>query len=339
MPTGLQSLRSAIRALVESNNGRARFRERVVAARSEYFKMADAHEAFQRRRIEYAAGQGEPSGPRAEDWSLDGIPIDGKVRGCWFPPGLRAVDAPPDTCNFPEYLNAFTPTLALKYALLAAIHDADPETIEMIDPWRRLERETTIEAEWFAGLVRWARTLGVDADDDDAGKRLGAWVADVRDDLNVSPTARLLGALADADERGRALAELPRELRMNLAASVQPATAGDAKPEAAGNGAGNNGGEAGAKGAGKRLRHSSDFRSVQWHGVDYTFTATQAAIVKQLWEAYENGTPDVGGDTLLVNAESDTRRMADVFKKHPAWGSMIVEGSTKGTYRLAPDPA
>ncbi|MCK6465093.1 MAG: hypothetical protein L6Q93_09670, partial [Phycisphaerae bacterium] len=132
--------------------------------------------------------------------------------------------------------------------------------------------------------------------------------------------------------------ELAR-LRMNLAASVQPATAGAARSEAAGNGAGNNGGEAGAKGAGKRLRHSSDFRSVQWHGVDYTFTATQAAIVKQLWEAYENGTPDVGGDTLLVNAESDTRRMADVFKKHPAWGSMIVEGTTKGTYRLAPGPA
>lgn len=99
---------------------------------------------------------------------------------------------------------------------------------------------------------------------------------------------------------------------------------GGAKPEAAGR---------------KPRRHSPDFRSVHWDGTDHAFTANQAAIVKQLWEAYENGTPDVGGDTLLVGADADTKQIKDVFKKHPAWRSMIVEGSTKGTYRLAPKPA
>ncbi|GMU37709.1 MAG: hypothetical protein EDS66_12215 [Planctomycetota bacterium] len=327
-----------------------------------------------------------------------------------------------------------TLTLADKYARVAAIHDAVCECCEEINPWPVTDLETApfedaARCMAFTVLKGWATPRDLPDTPDVRKKVTGIW-SDVRDDLTPS-AFRLLGALADADERGRALAELPRELldpkllhdcdalgwiefgnrdsiflntehgkrrelgtgwrfgrrtipgykpmhdiidealrdeaedpdvkaypdlrthvrvtaagrtelarlRMNLAASVQPATAGAARSEAAGNGAGNNGGEAGAKGAGNPRRHSPDFRSVHWDGVDYAFTANQAAIVKQLWEAYENGTPDVGGDTLLVNAESDTRRMADVFKKHSAWGTMIVEGSTKGTYRLAPDPA
>jgi hypothetical protein len=85
-------------------------------------------------------------------------------------------------------------------------------------------------------------------------------------------------------------------------------------------------------------RHSVDFRSVHWHGVDYQFTATQASIVRLLWEAWEAGTPDVGQETLLEGAGSDGNRLRDLFHRgaeiHPAWGTMIVSFA-RGTYRLA----
>lgn len=91
-------------------------------------------------------------------------------------------------------------------------------------------------------------------------------------------------------------------------------------------------------------RHSADFRSVHWHGTDYSFTALQAACVKELWGAMENGTPEVGMGTILEITDSATSRLVDIFrgsdpnKRHPAWGTLIVDGTTKGTKRLACPP-
>lgn len=81
-------------------------------------------------------------------------------------------------------------------------------------------------------------------------------------------------------------------------------------------------------------RHSADFRSVHWFGADYSFTPLQAAVVRQLWDAWEHGTPDVGGQTLLENADSAGGRLDHVFRDHPAWGALIVS-TAKGLYRLA----
>jgi hypothetical protein len=88
-------------------------------------------------------------------------------------------------------------------------------------------------------------------------------------------------------------------------------------------------------------RHSEDFRSVHWYGDDFAFTPTQAACVKVLWLAWENGTPELGQATILEHpvVEAESRRLVDVFKGHPAWDKMIVKGRTAGTYRLAVPPA
>jgi len=82
--------------------------------------------------------------------------------------------------------------------------------------------------------------------------------------------------------------------------------------------------------------HGPDFRSVRWGGETYTFSPNQAACVRQWWEAMENGTPDVGGDTVLASSDIDSKRIQDVFRDHPALGVMIVPGATKGAYRIAP---
>ena len=81
-------------------------------------------------------------------------------------------------------------------------------------------------------------------------------------------------------------------------------------------------------------RHSIDFRSVLWFGTAYSFTASQAACIRILWQAWENGTPDIGQETVTEAAGLDTPRLAPLFRGHKAWGSMIVPGGTKGTYRL-----
>jgi hypothetical protein len=89
-----------------------------------------------------------------------------------------------------------------------------------------------------------------------------------------------------------------------------------------------------------QFRHSEDFRSVYWFGSDHTFTPTQAACVRVLWQAWENGTPEIGQATILEHpaVDSESSRLSDLFKGHPAWKTMIVTGTTAGTYRLAETP-
>lgn len=82
-------------------------------------------------------------------------------------------------------------------------------------------------------------------------------------------------------------------------------------------------------------RHSADFCSVRWDGRLFFFTPNQAAIVKALWQAMENGTPCVQGATLLEAADCESSRVSDVFRGSDAWGVLIVEGAVKGAYQLA----
>jgi hypothetical protein len=86
-------------------------------------------------------------------------------------------------------------------------------------------------------------------------------------------------------------------------------------------------------------RHSCDFRCVVWHDTSFTFTKAQAACVKSLWAAWQAGTPDLDGLTVITQADVDQCRLIDVFKSkgemHPAWGVMVIAGATKGSYRLS----
>jgi hypothetical protein len=84
--------------------------------------------------------------------------------------------------------------------------------------------------------------------------------------------------------------------------------------------------------------HSPDFRSVLWFGTRYSFTPMQAACVAVLWEYWESNQCEVAHGIVLNRANSNSDRLLDVFRsrgnKHEAWGTMIVPGATKGTFRL-----
>ena len=88
----------------------------------------------------------------------------------------------------------------------------------------------------------------------------------------------------------------------------------------------------------QNARHSTDYCSVLWNGVEYAFTPMQAAIVRMLWQALDNGTRDVHASTLLAYADSDLQeaRLDPLFFRHQAWKVMIVRGRCRGTYRLNP---
>jgi hypothetical protein len=87
------------------------------------------------------------------------------------------------------------------------------------------------------------------------------------------------------------------------------------------------------------VSHSDDFRCLRWCKAEYTFTPTQAACVRVLYEAWQNGSPVMGQAAILEAAESSGGRLRDVFDKgkHPAWGKLIVS-PRKGAYRLS-DPS
>jgi hypothetical protein len=80
--------------------------------------------------------------------------------------------------------------------------------------------------------------------------------------------------------------------------------------------------------------HSPDFRQVVWYGTTYRFSATQAAVIKILWEAREQGTPEVGGATLLEGAGSEASRVRDLFRSAPAWDDGMIGPAGKGMFRL-----
>jgi hypothetical protein len=70
----------------------------------------------------------------------------------------------------------------------------------------------------------------------------------------------------------------------------------------------------------------------------FAFRGKQAAVVRRLADALEDGSFDVDESDLLSAADSSSDRLVDVFKnrKDGAYGKVIVRGDTQGTFRLAP---
>jgi hypothetical protein len=81
--------------------------------------------------------------------------------------------------------------------------------------------------------------------------------------------------------------------------------------------------EAGAVG-GRRPMRARDWSSVNWYGTIYVFEGKQRVAVAALWDAMEEGHRWVSQDTLLEATENEGGKIRDLFKRHPAWGRMIV---------------
>lgn len=83
------------------------------------------------------------------------------------------------------------------------------------------------------------------------------------------------------------------------------------------------------------LTFGPGYRSAKWRGQEFQFTVMQAGVVKLLAEASARGTPDVPGQQLLEDVDSCQMELKRLFRKHPAWNTLIVSGAKRGLRRLA----
>lgn len=85
-----------------------------------------------------------------------------------------------------------------------------------------------------------------------------------------------------------------------------------------------------------------DFSDFTWNGSRHTFTKMQAMAVSEWYHAYMNGNPELRDETVLSEigscANDKSRGLRDLFKGHPAWGTVIIHGTSNGTHRLADPP-
>ena len=82
--------------------------------------------------------------------------------------------------------------------------------------------------------------------------------------------------------------------------------------------------------------HSDDYSEVRTDGVVYFLTRNQAAVVRVMHNEHRRGRIEVEGAWLLRQTDCFCTRMAEVFRHSMAWKSLIVLGTTKGCYLLAP---
>lgn len=80
--------------------------------------------------------------------------------------------------------------------------------------------------------------------------------------------------------------------------------------------------------------HTSDYQLVRWKEYSWNFSPKQRVVIRLLWEAWEKGAPEVPQRTLLDAAESECDSLAELFKKHPAWGVLVTRAGPT-IYRLA----
>jgi hypothetical protein len=82
------------------------------------------------------------------------------------------------------------------------------------------------------------------------------------------------------------------------------------------------------------FEHSEDFRTVEFGGKSYNLTPRQAQVVQFLFEEREKRMPEVAKDRILETLGSPNSRLRDTFKNSGLWGTLILPGMRRGTYRL-----
>lgn len=84
----------------------------------------------------------------------------------------------------------------------------------------------------------------------------------------------------------------------------------------------------------ERFKASDDYRFVVLRGDEFALTPAQARVVQYLHEHQRRGTPEVSEKQILDRLDVYSRRVQYLFKDSPAWGRLVIRGSTKGTFRL-----
>ena len=80
--------------------------------------------------------------------------------------------------------------------------------------------------------------------------------------------------------------------------------------------------------------HSADYRRVDWQGKKFRFSLMQSRVVRLLHEEFKEGRDELGAAVLLEGSDSLGKYLRDIFRRHCAWGTLIIKGEGKGTHKL-----
>ena len=84
----------------------------------------------------------------------------------------------------------------------------------------------------------------------------------------------------------------------------------------------------------QEFEHSVDYRRVDWRGKRFHFSPMQSHVVRLLHEEFKEGRDELGAAVLLEGSDSLGKYLRDIFRRHCAWGTLIIAGESKGTHKL-----
>ena len=84
----------------------------------------------------------------------------------------------------------------------------------------------------------------------------------------------------------------------------------------------------------QEFEHSVDYRRVDWQGKKFRFSPMQSRVVRLLHEEFKEGRDELGAAVLLDGSDSTGEYVRDIFRRHCAWGTLIIKGEGKGTHKL-----
>ena len=80
--------------------------------------------------------------------------------------------------------------------------------------------------------------------------------------------------------------------------------------------------------------HTPDYTTVTWCGEEYHLTPLQAKAVRVLHQWQRQGLRELRGSAIVKEIDAYTRSLSDLFKGSPAWKTLVLPGSKRGSYRL-----
>lgn len=83
----------------------------------------------------------------------------------------------------------------------------------------------------------------------------------------------------------------------------------------------------------RTFSHSPDFGKVMWRGESFVFGPKQRMVVSILHAAAVRGEPLQPGKVVLLQVGSKDYKMGNLFRKHPAWGRLILSNGN-GLYEI-----
>ena len=84
----------------------------------------------------------------------------------------------------------------------------------------------------------------------------------------------------------------------------------------------------------QEFEHSPDYRRVDWQGKKFRFSTMQSHVVRLLHEEFKEGGDEVGLAFLQEGIGSKGKFLSNNFRRHCAWGTLIIKGEGKGTCKL-----